>query len=75
MKKNLNRGMFIVFEGLDGSGQSTQAKLLKEYFDQQGIAALLTKEPTQWTEAGKKIKEILDEETRMEPLKFQKLFT
>ncbi len=75
MKKNLSRGKFIVFEGLDGSGQSTQAKLLKEYFDQQDIAALLTKEPTQWTEAGKKIKEILDEETGMEPLKFQELFT
>ncbi len=23
--------MFIVFEGLDGSGQTTQAKFLKEY--------------------------------------------
>ncbi len=74
MKLNLYGGKFIVFEGLDGSGQSTQVKLLKEYFDQQGIAAFLTKEPTQWTEAGKKIKEILDEETGIEPLKFQELF-
>lgn len=74
MKPNLYGDRFIVFEGLDGSGQSTQAKLLKEYFDQQGIVAFLTKEPTQWTEAGKKIKEILDEETGMAPLKFQELF-
>ncbi len=74
MKQNIYGGKFVVFEGLDGSGQSTQAKLLKEYFDQQGIAAFLTKEPTQWTAAGKKIKKVLDEKTAIEPLKFQELF-
>ena len=74
MKLNLYGGKFVVFEGLDGSGQSTQAKLLKEYFDQQGIAAFLTKEPTQWTVAGKKIKEVLGEEKKLEPLQLQELF-
>lgn len=39
--------MFIVFEGLDGSGQSTQAALLKEYLEKKRRRVLLTKEPSQ----------------------------
>ena len=74
MKQNLYKGRFIVFEGLDGSGQSTQVKLLKEYFDRQGLAAILTKEPTQWTEAGKKIKDALEGREEIAPLKLQELF-
>ncbi|MEK9171000.1 MAG: hypothetical protein AAB789_01650, partial [Patescibacteria group bacterium] len=74
MKRNLHGGLFIVFEGLDGSGQSTQAKLLEEYFKWLRVPTLLTKEPTQWTMAGKEIEKVLDEKIVIEPLKFQKLF-
>jgi dTMP kinase len=44
--KAKQRGKFIVFEGLDGSGQSTQAGLLKEWMEKQGLSVYLTKEPT-----------------------------
>ena len=40
------RGKFIVIEGLDGSGLSTQASLLKEWMEKQGMSVYLTKEPT-----------------------------
>lgn len=46
MKKNPYCGKFIVFEGLDGSGQSTQAKLLKDFLISQKIRTHETKEPT-----------------------------
>ncbi len=46
MKKNSYPGKFIVFEGLDGSGTSTQANLLFKYLKKQGKKVYLTGEPT-----------------------------
>lgn len=37
--------MFITFEGVDGSGKSTQAKLLSSYLISKGYRTLLTREP------------------------------
>jgi len=38
--------MFIVIEGIDGTGKSTQAKRLAEYFREQGREVTLSREPT-----------------------------
>ena len=40
------RGKFIVFEGTDGSGKSTQLKLLGKYLSARGVPVYLTHEPT-----------------------------
>lgn len=65
---------FIVFEGLDGSGLSTQAKLLGDYLKDKGHEVVLTKEPTRDSEAGRRIRTILDEKIKAEPAEIQKLF-
>ena len=46
MATNGTRGKFIVFEGTDGSGKSTQLKLLVKYLEAKGVNAFLTREPT-----------------------------
>ncbi len=40
------KGKFIVLEGLDGAGLSTQAALLAHHLKDSGFPVLLTKEPT-----------------------------
>jgi dTMP kinase len=39
------KGTFITFEGIDGSGKSTQAKLLLDYLNENGKTAILVREP------------------------------
>jgi dTMP kinase len=74
MQRNTYPGKFVVFEGLDGSGQSTQAKLLRDFLVKKDYQVVLTKEPTLDSQAGKKIRQILDKKTRVRPGQLQKLF-
>ena len=37
--------LFIVFEGMDGSGKSTQVRLLAKYFENQGKKVCITRQP------------------------------
>ncbi len=39
------KGIFIVFEGGEGIGKSTQAKLLKAWLEQEGETVVLSREP------------------------------
>lgn len=65
-------GKLIAFEGLDGSGITTQATLLRNYFLTQGKDVILTKEPTDGLIGGI-IKACLRKEWKTNPLALQLL--
>ena len=50
--------MFITFEGCEGSGKSTQSRMLFDHLKSQGKEAILTREPG-GTEASERFREIL----------------
>lgn len=54
----MQKGKFITFEGLDGSGKSTQANLLLTWLEQQGHEVVYLREPG-GTNLGEKIRHLL----------------
>jgi dTMP kinase len=50
--------VFITFEGLDGSGKTTQAELLGEWLEQEGHTVVATREPG-GTPLGERVRELL----------------
>jgi dTMP kinase len=56
--KHVSRGKFITFEGLDGSGKTTQLEKLAGVLRSQGIGVVTTREPG-GTEIGERIRAVL----------------
>ncbi len=54
----IKKGLFIVVEGIDGSGKTTQIKNLYEYLTSKGIPTTVTREPG-GTVIGEKIRDIV----------------
>ena len=70
----MKKGIFIVLEGPDGSGQSTQTALLARWFRKKNLRVFVTKEPTN-SLIGGIIRSILKKEWKVDMKTLQLLFT
>lgn len=63
------KGKLIVFEGLDGSGTTTQAGMLSDYLEDKGFSVIKVEEPG-GTPLGRKVRDLLldDQGLKIEPL-------
>jgi dTMP kinase len=58
--------VFVTFEGVDGSGKSTQAELLRDALAAEGREVVLTREPG-GTEVGERVRELVLDGPEMTP--------
>lgn len=65
--------MFITLEGIEGSGKSTHAGLLKTYLEEKGYTVALTREPG-WGAMGKLIRHLILEEKDIDIHPYTELF-
>jgi dTMP kinase len=72
-KKKLKKGLLIVFEGVDGSGKSTQVELLAKKLSRKGLEVVTLREPTRgkW---GEKIREVSKSQDSIIPIEELELF-
>lgn len=70
----MKRGCFIVFEGIDGAGKSTQAKILAEKLTSLGKRVYMTAEPTDMP-SGKALREVLGGKIKKSDAEIALMFT
>ena len=68
-----NRGILIAFEGIDGTGKSTQLRLLADYLRDQGCTVIETREPTDGP-SGRKIRKLYVDRSQCSPEEELELF-
>ncbi len=72
--KNIYPGKFIVFEGIDGSGKTTAAKMTADFLREKGYDVYETFEPTKESPAAGRIRNILESKEEAKADVLQELF-
>jgi dTMP kinase len=69
----MESGMLVAFEGIDGTGKSTQVQLLAHFLKEQGFPVITTCEPTD-SEFGRRIRELYQDRSSCTPEEELNLF-
>lgn len=75
LKKNPYKGLYITIEGIDGSGKTTQAGRIANYFRTKGKPVIQIREPRRGGIFGNIIQKVLTGELKISPVAFQYLFS
>lgn len=75
LKKNPYEGFYVALEGIDGSGKTTQAEELAEYFRKKGKEVIITQEPRRTGAVGELIHKVLQQEVKIPAVGLQYLFS
>ena len=76
LKKNPYEGLYIAFEGIDGSGKSTQSEKLEKYLREKGRPFIFTSEPRkEGSPVGILIHQILQAKVKIPMEAMQYLYT
>jgi len=65
--ENVQRGLFITLEGIDGSGKTTQVKLIADRLTKDGHLVYVTRFPNYDSDIGHLIKQYLSNKTELTP--------
>jgi len=74
LKKNPYKGKYIVIEGIDGSGKTTQVERIVAYFKSKGKKVIQSREPRKTGVIGEIVQKVLNRELKMPRLALQYLF-
>ena len=69
----MNKPKFIVFEGIDGAGKTTQIELLRKALEEKGFPCQTTAEPTDLP-SGREIRAALSGKIKKTPLEMAEMF-
>ncbi|MBI2236991.1 MAG: MFS transporter, partial [Actinobacteria bacterium] len=58
LKRPPQKGLFVVFEGVEGAGKGTQIRLAREFLESEGCEVLVTREPG-GTDLGERLRAML----------------
>lgn len=70
----MSKGRFIVFEGIDGAGKTTQVERLKKELTERGEKVYVTAEPTSLP-SGKELRRVLSGEIKKSDCEIAAMFT
>jgi dTMP kinase len=74
-KKHPFKGTYIVIEGIDGSGKSTQLEALQRHFTELGRDVVLTSEPNRELIIGQLVRDILQTKVTVPSKAYQYIYT
>jgi len=75
LRRNPYKGLYIAFEGIDGSGKTTQVERLAKYFEKNKRQVVVTSEPRIDSLVGKFIHDILQGKFKVPSAALQYLYT